>query len=181
MKRALKIIGWILFFPLVFVIAFFLPISDEFMVSAIVVLWIGVPLVAVIIWLRKPYEPDKEEEARLDTVIPGKVGKRSRINEKTGEILLLSSDFHTYRGISWKVNRKSVSIRSNDDSTVKTTPISKIKNVEFDTKLRRLTFSVPDTSYNPLFPTSGETRETIYFRRSDLHIARAVHERLSGE
>jgi len=92
-KRALKIIGWILFFPLVFFVVFALPIDDDIAAGIAVGLWITIPLAAFLIsvWYETKQQNKKTEEnaiALSKTIISENVGVRSYIDKKTGAVYL---------------------------------------------------------------------------------------------
>jgi len=183
MKYLIFLISSFIFVVFLFFLVYdVLGFSDDIFRTLIIAIWAFSIIIGPFIFIGiKNKRAEVQGKKMLKIAIPEKIGIRSHIDDKSGKIYLRSDDFHTYGGETWEINKKSISIRLNNDSNLETIPISKIKKVEFDPEAYYLSFSIPDTSINPHFPTSGEITKSIFFNPSDLHIAEVAHDRVTGK
>jgi len=188
MKRTLKIIGWILFFPLVPFVVFVLPISDDIAAYISVGLLIAVPLAAAWYKIGRQNKQDEENAIALSkTIIPENVGVRSYIDKKTGVIYLRSDNFETRLGLEWIISKNAVSIKKNIDNTTTRTPFTKINKIEFDSDFNSISFSIVETYRYDIAGDGSQGTEQgsreimvgyICFVEADLSVAKAVYDRI---
>jgi len=171
MKLILKIIGWILFFPLTFIIVDSL-ISDmdaaDILIGAI---WVCTPIVAFVRWAVKSHnKEEKEMKAFLENVIPENVGEHSYIDDETDTIYLRSWDYDKRSGAEWVITNNGIKVSENRDWSSETFPIRRVRSVVFEDYF--LSFKIRGKD-------SGDIDEyTLFFEDGGLEVAKTAHERI---